>query len=979
MRTYVAALRAATALIASQIFATPPNRATLDGRPIEYDDADLRGAYTGGGGFFGPGNSLGRLYVTWDTNDLFIALEGAENGNKLVVMLDADPGVGTGATTTTNWTGIEPSYIKYNDVGWRRAEAPEAAAFGLDYMLATEGFYNSVLRIAYDGAAAPDTNTVTVLFDEGNGASPRGTPIDMAVLSDDTGCGLKGFEARIPWRELYTTNGGSRFGAVAQGAVVPAGATLRLFANLHNNNPDSAYSANDAVPQQTSPNASHENGLLTTDNYIDVPVDGDGDGIPDVLALPDANAPHLVFAGGLAGGRTVFAAFNELVSATESTNPRNWFAMGQAPASVHTTAQPNAFVLQLTNDLPAAGGVALVAATNIADGAGNSRFTEICLFPAASGLTNAVTVRFQLETSSGLGLNPGASAFFVNGSAWPLEFGYPPAASAPLDPLSGSVRYRDVVFPPGTPSTLRYKYSGLLAGTGTNTYEAVRLVNYADAARQLTLPPDAAFLVVTDHLGAAAAPFRDPGTNTGFGALYVDPQRADAGVRERVTMTFQLDLLGRDLRGVTRVFVQGSDPLRGFNVDNSGVSDFAGNVGVGSSSGGITLFDDGSNGDLAAGDKVFSRRWSFTPSGTDAELVPDAPNSLVGGDVATLPYGGFGWVDGRSPRSIVYKFYALKANGDLFESPSQNIELYIEGSPTNVLLAPVLWDNPALPPPLSSNTPTVVAVNPAGEATRVVFTNLPTEQTHGVQVSTDLRQGWLDYGQRVSGPAQNGATASVRQAGFEAESFRIYAGAGNPGGPAFWTPNPVPSTGATLYVEFDQNHRNLAGERDVRWFGRILGGPFTNLIPMTFLNRGLWAASIPVPPATNDSLQFLFTNPQVNTFDKTWNNRDFYVNVGGRVTWTPEMPAPGGTFTVTYNPAGSPLATATQVLFHHGFDNFQNVTTPAMTNVGTGSNLWTISIAVSNAWTNAVDWVFQNGAGTFDNNSGNDWRAFIQP
>ena len=89
-------------LLAAPALGTPPNAATLDGRPLEYDAIDLKGSYTGGGGAFGTNVVVTNLYVTWDTNYLYVALQGWESDNKLVVMLDADPGSGTGATTTTN-------------------------------------------------------------------------------------------------------------------------------------------------------------------------------------------------------------------------------------------------------------------------------------------------------------------------------------------------------------------------------------------------------------------------------------------------------------------------------------------------------------------------------------------------------------------------------------------------------------------------------------------------------------------------------------------------------------------------------------------------------------------------------------------------------------------------------------------------------------------------------------------------------------
>ena len=71
----------------------------------------------------------------------------------------------------------------------------------------------------------------------------------------------------------------------------------------------------------------------------------------------------------------------------------------------------------------------MIRANGVQDTSGNSRLTEYCLVPAASGLPQAVTVTFQVNTNSGMGISSSTSsppAFFVNGSALPLEWGYPP-------------------------------------------------------------------------------------------------------------------------------------------------------------------------------------------------------------------------------------------------------------------------------------------------------------------------------------------------------------------------------------------------------------------------------------------------------------------------------------------------------------------------------------------------------------------------
>ncbi len=976
--------------------ATPPNQALLDGRPNEYDVGDLRGTFTGGGGAFGTGVGITNLYVTWDTNYLYIALQGFESDNKLVVMMDADPtnGVPTGATTTTNWIRttnspiVLPAYINFNDVGWKKSEAIGAVPFGLDYMFSTEGVYNNVLRITYDGLADPNTNNVRRLFDlndNGNGAAPQGTPVDMVALTTPGTNDLTGFEVRIPWSVVYGANTG-RFGVVQPGEIVPRGAMLRLFANIHNNNSNDAFSANDAIPRQVSGNASYGAGLLTTDDYTDVPVDGNDDGMPDLVGGGDVNAPFIRFLQGAFGIRTVYAQFNEALNAATATTPGNWSVGVNTPGSV-TVLQTNGVLLQLTNDLPAAGSLVKVTANGVEDTNGNAKLTYNYLTVAAGGLTTSTTVRFFLETASGLGLNPGATTFFINGGALPLEFGFPPAMSSPLSQFTGSLYYRDVTFPPGTPLNVNYKYSGILTATGTNNYEAVRLKDFGNAPRTLSLNTNGITMVITDYLGAAAGPYRStPGTNTGYNSLYVDLNRGDAGVRERTLVTFQLDLRSFNRSGINRVLIQGSDPLRGFNSNNENppTSDFATAPLMDWNTAGLTLNDNGTGGDTNAGDGIYAVQWVFSTNGYDNVFVPTFPGSLVGNGEFDPPYYGDSfWESRRSPRSVAYKYYILRADNSTLESPNpfeSDIEFYLQGAPTNVVLAPFVWNNTTLPPPPPSNSPTVIAVTPTGGNTRVTFVNLPAEVTHGVQVSTNLLQPWLDYGQRATGAGGNW-TAIVQGVGLSHESFRSFSGVGNPARRFSFTPNPVPNTGAVVRFKYNQNYRVLAGVRNVEWGGKSPTSSFT-FAAMTFSNQGIWYYDFVVPPHTNGQMEYLFRNAGGPTYDQPGAGQNYRGTVGGRATWFPDPVYPTNLFTVIYNPAGGPLATASMVNLYHGFDGFQGITEPLMTNIGVGSNLWTITIQIPSNRNSVVDLLFKGVNGTvsnvFDNNSTFDWHAFIE-
>ncbi len=97
-----------------------------------------------------------------------------------------------------------------------------------------------------------------------------------------------------------------------------------------------------------------------------------------------------------------------------------------------------------------------------------------------------------------------------------------------------------------------------------------------------------------------------------------------------------------------------------------------------------------------------------------------------------------------------------------------------------------------------------------------------------------------------------------------------------------------------------------------------------------------------------------------------------------RVTISPAQPQAGGTVTVSYDAAGGPLASASPVRLHYGFNNWAlvNPTDPAMT-FDTGTQRWTSTLAIPITATQ-FDVVFNNGAGTWDNNSGADWHFPVQ-
>ncbi len=101
------------------------------------------------------------------------------------------------------------------------------------------------------------------------------------------------------------------------------------------------------------------------------------------------------------------------------------------------------------------------------------------------------------------------------------------------------------------------------------------------------------------------------------------------------------------------------------------------------------------------------------------------------------------------------------------------------------------------------------------------------------------------------------------------------------------------------------------------------------------------------------------------------------VGCNGRVCVTPVPPVAGTAATVQFSPAGGPLASASSVNIHLGWNNWATVVSPdpAMT-FNSASNRWEYTVTVP-ANTTQLDCVFNNGSGTWDNNSGADWHFSV--
>jgi hypothetical protein len=99
----------------------------------------------------------------------------------------------------------------------------------------------------------------------------------------------------------------------------------------------------------------------------------------------------------------------------------------------------------------------------------------------------------------------------------------------------------------------------------------------------------------------------------------------------------------------------------------------------------------------------------------------------------------------------------------------------------------------------------------------------------------------------------------------------------------------------------------------------------------------------------------------------------------GVVCVTPAAPVAGSQVTIQYNPVGGPIASATTVDIHLGWNGWDPVVSPdpAMTFLS-ASNLWLYTVTIPSTATQ-LNCCFNNSSGTWANNSGANWNFIVTP
>jgi hypothetical protein len=81
--------------------------------------------------------------------------------------------------------------------------------------------------------------------------------------------------------------------------------------------------------------------------------------------------------------------------------------------------------------------------------------------------------------------------------------------------------------------------------------------------------------------------------------------------------------------------------------------------------------------------------------------------------------------------------------------------------------------------------------------------------------------------------------------------------------------------------------------------------------------------------------------------------------------------------TITYNPTGRALASASMVKAHVGFNAWASVLSPDVTMTRSSAGTWSCTVAVPSTATQ-LDVVFNDGGSTWDNNGGQDWHFTVE-
>ena len=185
-----------------------------------------------------------------------------------------------------------------------------------------------------------------------------------------------------------------------------------------------------------------------------------------------------------------------------------------------------------------------------------------------------------------------------------------------------------------------------------------------------------------------------------------------------------------------------------------------------------------------------------------------------------------------------------------------------------------------------------------------------------------------------------------------------------------------PNDCSPLTVTYTANSGPLSNSVPVKmWYSFTGGSPFAST-NMALTGGGTSVVTLASVPNNAPSITVYFQNSAETITDnrsgQNWSTtiRDCDAPTGPSSATFSNAPA-CQPVTIDYRPNSHPLQTATQVFAHVGFNDYA-IIWPGQAMTKVTNNLWRLVITPTTDVTQ-IDVVFNNGAGTWDNNSGADW------